>query len=165
MKTSLPSVLVGVFVFAAAPAVFVAQAEDKPAAAAKPDFGDHSSQTLAQKAWAALAAKKLDDVKAYAGKCRELYEAKAVEMQKSLTEPAPADKAHDYWALNDVGTCCFILAKALDNEGKKDEAVKIYKELAEKFAFAQCWDPQGWFWKPAEAARDRLKELEFDAAK
>ena len=145
------------------------RAEDKPAApaaeAAKVDFGDFSSQTLAKKAWEALAAKKYDDVKAYVGKCRELYEAKAIEMQKSLKEPAASGKEHDFWALNDVGTCCFILAKALDTQGQAKEALAAYKTVADQFAFAQCWDPQGWFWKPAEAAKDRLKELEFDAAK
>ncbi len=148
-------------------AVPVLMAEDAPPApaAAKPDFGDFTSQTLATKSWGALEAKKYDDLKAYVAKCRELYEAKAVEMQKSLTEPAAKEKANEYWALNDVGTCCFILAKSLDAQGKKVEAIAAYKEVADKFSFAQCWDPKGWFWKPAEAAKDRLKELEFETAK
>jgi hypothetical protein len=168
MKTNRLLPFVGAIVISSMIAVPVLKAEDKPAeapATAKPDFGDFSSQTLAKKSWAALEAKKYDDLKAYVGKCRELYEAKAVEMQKSLKEPAASGKEHDYWALNDVGTCSFILAKALDNQGKKTEAITAYKEVAEKFTFAQCWDPQGWFWKPAEASKDRIKELEFDSAK
>lgn len=168
MKAKLLVSCVGAIMASALFAVPALHAEDKPAdaaVAAKPDFGDFSSQTLARKAWAALEAKKYDELKTYVAKCRELYEAKAAEMQKSLTGPAAAGKEHDYWALNDVGTCCFILAKALDDQGKKAEALAGYKEVAEKFAFAQCWDPQGWFWKPAEAAKDRMKELEFDAAK
>lgn len=168
MKTNRLLSYVGAIMVSSMLAGPVLHAEDKPAeaaAATKPDFGDFSSQALTTKSWGALEAKKYDDLKAYVAKCRELYEAKAAEMQKSLKEPAASGKEHDFWALNDVGTCCFILAKALDGQGKKAEAITAYKEVAEKFAFAQCWDPQGWFWKPAEAAKDRVKELEFDSAK
>jgi hypothetical protein len=31
------------------------------------------------------------------------------------------------------------------------------------YGFAQCRDEKGWFWKPAQAATERLKLLDFDA--
>lgn len=134
------------------------------AAVAPPaDAGDSTSAALTKKAWAALEAKHYDEVKTLVAKCLELHAAKAVEMQKSLKDFAPAGKEHDFWALNDCGTCQFILAKSLDAQGQKKEAIAAYTAVAEKFAYAQCWDPQGWFWKPAEAAKDRIKELDPEA--
>jgi len=126
------------------------------------DYGDHSSSTLTTKAWDALAAGDTNLVAAYVGKCRELYEAEAKKQQASLTEFAPAEKAHDYWALNDVGTCTFVEGQSLEKQGKKKEAIEAYRRVADELKFCQCWDTKGWFWKPAEAAAGRIKELEFD---
>jgi len=145
----------------------------KPAAAAKEkldmmaagvnwDFGDYSSNQLVQKAWAALAANDLKAVEAYVNKTLELYEGKAKTMQASLKEYAweSKEKTFSYWALNDVGTALFISGEAYQNAGKKEEAVKAYKRVINEFLYAQCWDPNGWFWKPAEAAQQKLAELD-----
>ena len=132
-----------------------------PVLVLQPDFGDHSSQTLTTKAWDALSAKKYDLVKAYADKCIELYGADAQLMQKTLTEKAPADKAHDYWALNDVGTCLFIKAQAFEDQDMNKEAIIAYKKLVSAYRFAQTWDANGWFWSPADAAKQRIQVLEF----
>ena len=134
----------------------------------KLDFGDHSSATITTKAWEALTAKKYANAIDYAKKCIELYEKQAVEMQKELKAPVPeGDKEaiSKKWALNDVGTCLFIMGQALEKQDKNTDAVASYKKLREKVAFAQCWDPQGWFWKPADAAKERLTALELDTAK
>ena len=100
----------------------------------------------------------------YTNKCIEMFKTQAVQMQSTLKEPAPKEKANDYWALNDVGTCYFIQGKALDDQGDKKGAIAAYKFLVDNLGFAQCWDTKGWFWKPADAARKRLTELQFDAA-
>jgi len=136
-----------------------------PAAAGAPalDFGDSSSATLTSKAWAALEAKNYPEVLGYTNKCIELYKTQAVAMQAALKEPAPKETASSQWALNDVGTCYFIQGKALDDQKDTKGAIAAYKALADTLAFAQCWDPKGWFWKPADAARKRLVELQFDA--
>ena len=170
MKPGLPT-LVAACLAVSLPSVF---AQETPAAAPaaapaapKLDFGDHGSATITGKAWAAHAAKNVAEVKGYVAKIRELYEATAIEQQASLTAPAPTqdqDKVHSYWALNDVGTCLFILGQSLEQSGDKAGALAAYKVLAEKLSFAQCWDAKGWFWRPAEAARGRIKALEFDAA-
>jgi len=133
-------------------------------AATAQDFGDFSSATLAGKAWAAYGSGNYDEATAYINKCVEMYEAEALKQQASLTAFAPAEKAHDYWALNDVGTCLFIKTQILEKQGKKDELLATLRKLSSQFKFSQCWDTKGWFWHPAEAAADRLKQLDFDAA-
>lgn len=125
------------------------------------DFGDYTSSTLATKAWKALEDKDLDAVLAYTGKCLDLYKEKAKTMQNSLTEYAWESKEQIFalWALNDVGTSLFIRGSAYMNAGNKEEAIKAFKTLIDEYYFAQCWDPKGWFWKPAEGAQQKLDEL------
>ena len=138
---------------------------ETPTLAPTLDFGDHSSSTLTTKAWQALGAGKHAEVDGYVAKCIELYEAKALEMQKGLTAAAPKETANEYWALNDVGTCYYIRGQSKEARGDKEAATADYKTLVEKLSFAQCWDTKGWFWKPADAAKDKLKSLEFDSLK
>jgi hypothetical protein len=135
-----------------------------PAAAAQAlDLGDGSSSAITTKAWQALDGKDYAAVAGYTGKCIEMFKDKAVEMQASLKAPAPKDQVFNYWALNDVGTCYFIQGKALDDQGDKKGAIAAYKFLVDNLSYAQCWDTKGWFWSPADAARKRLAELQFDA--
>lgn len=126
------------------------------------DFGDSASSTLVSKAWKALADKDLAGVEAYTNKCLEMYAEKAKEMQKSLTEYPweSKEKIFTYWALNDVGTALFIKGEAYRNAGNADEAKRAYRRLIDEFSYAQCWDPQGWFWKPAEAAAEKVDDLD-----
>jgi len=126
------------------------------------DFGDYSSSTLTGKAWEALSKKNYDAVEAYTGKVLELYSEKAEEMQKSLTEYPweSKEKIFSYWALNDVGTALFIQGEAFKDRGEVDQAKTVYKKLVDSYFYAQCWDPNGWFWKPAEAAQQKLEELD-----
>jgi len=125
------------------------------------DFGDYSSSFLTTKAWNALEANKSDEVSAYVNKVIELYSSKARDMQNSLTEYPweSKDKIFEFWALNDVGTALYIQGEALRKAGKGAEAKKAYQKLVDQYYYAQCWDPKGWFWKPAEAAQQALDEL------
>jgi tetratricopeptide (TPR) repeat protein len=125
------------------------------------DFGDYTSSTLTSKAWTALSSEDLEAVKTYAGKTLELYSDKAQEMQNSLTEYPweTKEKIFSYWALNDVGTSLFILGEANRKSGNIEEAKRYYKNLIDDYYYAQCWDPNGWFWKPAEAAQQKLDEI------
>ncbi len=127
------------------------------------DFGDHKSVTLTSKAWEAYGKGKHDLAITYANKCIELYMAEGKKMQKSLKDFAPEDKASTFWALNDVGTCLFIKGESLLKKGSSKEAMKVFKELSDNLKFSQCWDANGWFWKPAEAAKQKVVELSFDA--
>ena len=130
-----------------------------------PDFGDHRSATLTAKAWEALGAGNAKLAITYTEKCISMYRAQAVEMQTGLDGFAPTDPpeaASKYWALNDVGTCLFIKGEALMKLGQKEQALAAYKELVEKLGYAQCWDTKGWFWRPADAPKQKIVELEFD---
>jgi hypothetical protein len=126
------------------------------------DFGDMSSASIAKGAWAALAKKDLTAVKAYVDKNLQLYGQRGKEMQASLKEfpwESP-EKIFSFWALNDVGTSLFILGQAYRDAGMKNDATATFKKLVNEYYFSQCWDPQGWFWKPAEAAQQQIIELE-----
>ncbi|TWT84984.1 hypothetical protein CA13_64660 [Planctomycetes bacterium CA13] len=132
----------------------------------KLDFGDYTSETITGKAWESYNAKKYDDAITFAKTCIKMFEKEAIEMQKSLKEPVDSsdrDAVSSKWALNDVGTCYFVLGQALEAQDKGPEAMKAYKKLVKTVPFAQCWDPQGWFWKPVDAAKKQIKKLEFEA--
>jgi len=140
------------------------RAEDsKPPVA--PSENESGSAVLTSQAWEALASKDYATAKARITRCRELYEAKAKEMQETLSVVPGPDTAREFWALNDVGTCLFILGKVAEAEGKTTEAIAAYQEVIKNFPMAQCWDKQGWFWQPAVAAKERLTALTFDSAK
>jgi tetratricopeptide (TPR) repeat protein len=130
------------------------------------DFGDFRSETLITKAWAAFNENDLEAALAYTNKCIELYKDKAKEMQASLsaypmgeTNEKEKENIFQYWALNDVGTCLFIKGEMLRKVGKIAEAKETFNNLINDFSFAQCWDPKGWFWKPADEAKAKLAEL------
>jgi hypothetical protein len=150
----------------AALALVISQSSDlgSPGSAWAQDFGDHSSQTLTTKAWQSHERGDLAETLAFTAKCREMYAAEAAKQQEELTGFLSAEKGHDAWALNDVGTCCFIEGQALEKAGRKADAITAYRRLVDDYGFAQCWDTRGWFWQPAKAAQDRLDELEFDAS-
>jgi len=146
--------------------VFVVSAQNEeqkssiPAAEESP-----TSSSLALQAWDALAAKDFATAKAKIERCKILFGEKASEMQISLSVVPGPDTAKDFWALNDVGTCVFILGKVYEAEGKSAEAITAYQEVIKSYPMSQCWDKQGWYWQPAVAAKERLTALTFDSAK
>ncbi len=135
----------------------VAVAEDD--AAADVDYGDYTSQTLQVKSWEALNEGNFEHVLQYTAKCTELYEEKAREMQASLSAKPDAKETHDYWALNDVGTCYFIRGEALTKLRRYEEALAAFTLLKDDLYYAQAWDPKGWFWSPSDAAYPRIEML------
>ena len=124
------------------------------------DYGDYTSVTLQVKSWDALGEGKYEDAVKYTEKCTELYEEKAREMQASLSAKPATEDVHDYWALNDVGTCYFIRGEALAKLRRNTEAIAAFKVVRDELYYAQAWDPKGWFWAPADAAYPRIEMLE-----
>ena len=124
------------------------------------DYGDYASVTLTTKAWDALGEGRYADAVKYTEKCAEMYTDEARQMQLTLSAKAPKERAHDYWALNDVGTGYFIRGEALMKLKKDDEALAAYKTLVSDFSYAQAWDPKGWFWAPADAAAQKIELIE-----
>ena len=43
----------------------------------------------------------------------------------------------------------------------KDEAKAAYEKLVNAYGFGQCWDPQGWFPKQTETAKEKLGYQRF----
>lgn len=126
------------------------------------DFGNMSSATIVSKMWESLNNNNLELVIAYNAKLVKVYGETAKKMQAGMTEYAweSPEKIHSYWAVNDVGTGTFILGEAYRVAGKNAEAIAAFKQVVSDYLYAQCWDPNGWFWKPAEAAQQKLVELE-----
>lgn len=124
------------------------------------DYGDHASVTLQVKSWDALGEGRYADAVKYTEKCAELYEEKAREMQASLSAKPSTDVVNDYWALNDVGTCYYIMGEALMKLNRKKEAIAAFMIVRDELYYAQAWDPKGWHWSPADAAYPKIQMLE-----
>ena len=133
-----------------------------PGAAAADNYGDFRSVTLTGKAWGALKDNDLEAVLAYTNKCIELYSEAAKKMQNSLNEyPKGADEeVHGYWALNDVATSLFIQGEAYRKAEMTEEAMAAYKQVVNDYTYGQAWDLGGWFWKPAEASKEKIAMIE-----
>lgn len=142
-----------------------AQTSASPAARAL-DLGDHTSATLTAKAWEAAGRQEYEAALALCDACMVRYGVQARQMQAALTPPPAGESSEETakrWALNDVGTCAFIKGNVLLKLGDRAGATVAFTQLVQELAEAQCWDPKGWYWRPAEAAKQKLVELEFDA--
>lgn len=124
------------------------------------DYGDHRSVTLQVKGWEALGAGQYEDAVKYTEKCVELYEDEAKKMQASLSAKPSPDVVNEYWALNDVGTCYFIMGEALTKLRMNAAALAAYKVVRDELYWSQAWDPKGWYWAPADAAYPKIEMLE-----
>ena len=122
------------------------------AKAAELDFGDYSSSTLTNKAWEALNDEDYPAVLAHTKETVSRYGEEGRRMNSEMTDFAPSGSEYDPWALNDVGTSLFIMGKAYGALKMHGAAATAYEELIADYGYAQCWDPKGWFWRPAEAA-------------
>jgi hypothetical protein len=60
--------------------------------------------------------------------------------------------------LNDVATCLFIKGRSAEAMGDKTLAIRSYQAV-QKLDCGRAWDPNGWFWSPAEASTDRLEVI------
>ncbi len=116
------------------------------------DYGDSNAQTLLNKAWRALKKKDFPAALAFTQRCFEFYGEEGKAMNAELSTYEPEVTASSKWALNDVGTCMFIMGEAYIQLEMYSEASRTYKILAEDYTYAQSWDPKGWFWKPAADA-------------
>ena len=114
------------------------------------EFGDYSSETLTTRAWQALETGDYDLTLTFTNKCIQLYTKDAIKQQDRLSRFAPKEQAFDYWALNDVGTCYFIMGEAYLANGERDLAITNYE-------MAMRLDPNGRI--GANAAR-MLKQIQ-----
>jgi hypothetical protein len=71
-------------------------------------------------------------------------------------------RIHDYWALNDVAACYFILAKISDEQTNYVEAKGFLEQILGHLYLAQMWDKRGWFWNPVDTIKTDFAELKPD---
>jgi hypothetical protein len=160
MRQILSLLLITVFLISCSTAKKVTQ-QDIQTSAETLDYGDLTSQTLTTKAWDALDDKNYPAVFAYTQKCVELYGDEGKQMNDGLEYFASPEDAAQLWALNDVGTSLYIMATAYEELEMYPQAREAYKKLANDYAFAQTWDPKGWYWKPATGAASKAEQLKY----
>jgi tetratricopeptide (TPR) repeat protein len=90
---------------------------------------------------------------------RDLMQAKAPEPPTNKFTEAQKRETLSRGLLNDVATCHWIAGQSAEKLGRLEEAKKAYQK-ATGYTYARAWDPNGWFWSPAESAQDRLTRLE-----
>lgn len=153
---------VSLFVITCLTLLGCASGSSSPApASAELDYGDQTSVTLQVKGWEALAAGQYEHAVKYTERCAALYQDQAKEMQNSLTAKPKKDDVHDYWALNDVGTCYYIKGEALMKLSRNSDAKAAYQTVIDHYGYSQAWDPKGWFWSPADAASQKVAIIDF----
>lgn len=130
---------------------FIAKADIGPY-----DYGDKSSQTLTSKAWQALESKDYKAVLAYTQKCISLYERQAIIQQNHLHKMPSLDEHFQYWALNDVATCYYLMGEAYFAQKKYEKARDAYEKVIRKFYFAQYYNPAGFAVKVADSCERKL---------
>lgn len=122
----------------------------------KPSSGD-----LIVKAWESHGKKDVEATFKYTNQLIELYKDQADKQQASLKAmPKNRPDIESVQALNDVATAYFIQGESYRNQEKKEEAIKSFKIVVDKYNYAQAWDPRGWFWHIAKAARESIDKLE-----
>ena len=119
-----------------------------------------SSGELIVKAWSAHGKKDVEATFKYTQELIDLYKEEADRQQASLRAlPKNRPDIEAVAALNDVATAYFIQGESYRNQAKQGESIKAFKVVVEKYCYAQAWDPRGWFWSVAKAARESIIKL------
>lgn len=101
------------------------------------DFGNATSIVLRRKAIETFENGEYTKSLIYISKCLDLYGKLAKDMQKTLSNYAPREKAYSFYALNDVAMCLLIKGKILIRTGQFDQAEKTLLTLLNNYSFAQ----------------------------
>ena len=122
----------------------------------KPTSGD-----LIVQSWTAHGKKDVEATFKATQQLIDLYKDEADKQQVSLKLlPKNRPDIEAVQALNDVGTAYFIQGETYRDQDKKQEAIKAFKVVVDKYSFAQAWDPRGWFWSVAKASQESIDKLE-----
>lgn len=124
-----------------------------------------TSEDMVTEAWRALNDQNWDaailqsqaTIQEWAGQARKLQAQKMRDVGQPISyggDASERDQIFKYWALNDVGAAYFILGKAYDEKRQYDQAALAFREIVDHYSLAQIWDPQGWFWAPADAVQN-----------
>lgn len=110
--------------------------------------------------WDALGRKDWDTAIVHADKAIRIWGPQARKTNLRLKAYPPGREAVKYGNLNEVGACVLLKGDALRQKGDLSGAIAAYQLLLDHYRYAQVWDPKGWFWKPADAARKNLVVLQ-----
>ena len=126
----------------------------------------HEKLTFA--AWELYQGERYQLAIAAAARCENEFGTEAANLEKSLTSsPLPPtgkvteeQKAAIFknGVLNDVATCLWIDGRSQTSLHETDRVKKALTATS-KYVHARTWDARGWFWSPAEDAKDRLQAL------
>jgi len=128
------------------------------------------NQKLTKEAWDYFNNSNYEKAIEKADECIGLFRGQAEIKQEELVKlnghkpsatPSEEEKKEilSRGLLNDVATCYYIKGLCYKELRNNEDATKSFLK-AEKFSYAMCWDPQGWFWNISEAASGKLRELE-----
>jgi tetratricopeptide (TPR) repeat protein len=118
-----------------------------------------SAKDYAIKAWELHAKKDYAALWKLTQECIDQYEKTAKVQQSLLAGFAPSGSEEDYPELNSVAVCYFIRGEALMQQGKLAEAKETFQYIIDNFAYAQFWDPRGWYWKVAQKAKETIDKI------
>ena len=112
------------------------------------------------KVWSAFERKDWAGVAELSDRSVKVWGEGAEEINRDLKAYPKGDAVRKFANLNEVGTCVWLKGEALRLKGDKARALAAYGTLVTDYKYAQCWDNQGWWWKPADAALSKIDELE-----
>ena len=119
-----------------------------------------SSTDLMIKSWDVHGKKDIENTFKYTQQCIDLYKNEADLQQASLTELPKDSDIQAFSSLNNVATCYFIQGESYMRQGETEKAKEIFQLIVDKYPYAQAWDPRGWYWVIADAARQSIKKIE-----
>jgi len=120
-----------------------------------------SSGELIVKAWAVHGKKDIEATFKYTQECIDLYQDEADKQHATLSAmPKNKPDIENVQILNDVATAHFIQGESYRDQGKKEDAIKSFKVVVDRYPYAQAWDPRGWFWSIAKASQESIDKLE-----
>ena len=123
------------------------------------DFGNYTTETLTNKAWKSWDTEDFRGVELFTKKCIDLWGEKARAMQQEMNDFAKGSFIPFFWAVNDVGTCYFVLGMMYEKQNNFEKAREMYETIIKELGYAQCWDPKGHYWKVAGVSQERLAVL------
>ncbi len=129
-------------------------------AKAKSGSSTEEAWQVTAKIWSAFERKDWDSVVELADRAVKIWGIPAGKTNRNLKTYPKSDAVRKFANLNEVGTCVWLKGEALRLKGDKARALAAYRTLVTDYKYAQSWDNQGWWWKPADAALSKIDELE-----
>ena len=126
-----------------------------PATAGWGQDGDQADRLAGElgKAWDILNGGDAARAVVFVDGVMETIGAEAQAEARRMKGFAPSGRERDYHRVNVAGTLLYVRALGLQRSGQRDAWLEGLKRVWKEYPFAQAWDPQGWYWKPAQAAK------------